>query len=91
MEAGTDGEAIGPAAIGEDIVEWVGVDGVELDAHAEVFGDNDIAASAYTVEAGPIELESCGRELVGYDGGEGVARVWDSSLTECAERWPDED
>jgi len=48
VEGGADGEAIGPAAVGDDIVEGMIPDGVHIGADTEVFGDSEVGAAAYT-------------------------------------------
>ncbi len=57
---------------------------VYLGAQAEPFGKNEVAASTYAVESGPIKLESRGRELVRDYRCEWIGRVWDSTLTKRA-------
>ena len=63
VEAGADGDAVGPAAIGEDVVEGMVVDDIELGADAEVLGDGEVCAAAYAVEGGPVALKAGGSKL----------------------------
>ena len=91
MEAGADGVAEGPAAVGEDVVEGMVVDEVHLGADADVFAEGEIAAPAESVEAGPVELESCGGELVlALTRLERIGGMRHGSLAQGAQGWADE-
>jgi len=91
VESGADGGAEGPAAVGEDVVEGVVVDGVHLHAHADVLGECDFAATADAVEAGPIELVASGSELGDDDFLKRVGRVGRGALAQGAEGGPEEE
>ena len=67
VEAGPDRDAVGGASAGEDVVEGMVVDDVELGAKTEVLVDGEVSAASDPVEAGPIGLRAAGDEL-GDDG-----------------------
>ena len=77
MEGGADGEAIGPSAVGDDVVEGMIPDDVRIGADTDVFGDGEVCAAAYAVGTGPVDDGGVGLKNVGGDecGDDGLIRV----------------
>ena len=67
VEGWADGVAIGPSAIGDDVVEGMIPYGVHLGADTEVLGDREVGATAYAVGSGPVGDGAVGLEDVGRD------------------------
>ena len=88
IEGRTDREPDSPTSIPQYIAEQMIPNQVGLRAPRYMPRQDDIDATAKTVEWGPISLLSGGGELHGYCGGDGIPRVGRGHFTYRAERRP---
>lgn len=82
VDAGPDGVAECPAALGKDVVEWVVINEVHLRSNGQAAGERHLTASSEAIKPGPVQLVSGRCQLGNDDSLERVGWVGDGTLTE---------